>query len=593
MQEPVLTYSAEILDRELLEASEDFTVTFQAESLARLFGKAVTKEIAAAHRGVKERLSSPFSIMVVGDFKRGKSTLINALVGQEVAPVDVQPETLSINRIEYAEEFTARLQSKDGGEATLAREDLKRERLEPLLRRLATPLRHLRIGVPADLLKKVTLVDTPGLGDLFKEFDQAVREYMEQADTIVYVLSSTSPLSSTEQDFLLSTIAPRHFPKVFFLVNSVDVFNNAGDEQKVMDLIRGKLLRIMPGCSVYGISALDEWCRVSGGARPNPARTEALEKGFAAFRQDLEAAIQFSQRYFVLDRAAFAFGNTVSLVEERAAGLQAALQRDQAQLDAAVHAIEDREHTQSKEFQEAGAKLERGFEKLRREAEQWMSEFIDRVDRECIGKLAVLKSTQIRQHLPFFLRDRLRRAMEACLVAHEPAIVALLEEYATGLHAETTKVLQGRPQLDKATPVPEQRWSNIQTAELVAEFLQVGFLVQLGLALFARQQKDAHAGQVAEAISKSLPTLRDEIRQQVRDSYTNVKNQLVAEWTKRHNAELQTHLEDMKQAVLLRESGAERVEESQAKLTDVRELVKAKLAFLEQFKPKVWSGLEA
>ena len=43
----------------------------------------------------------------MGDFKRGKSTLINALTGQDVAPVDVQPETMSINRIEYAEEFIA------------------------------------------------------------------------------------------------------------------------------------------------------------------------------------------------------------------------------------------------------------------------------------------------------------------------------------------------------------------------------------------------------------------------------------------------------------------------------------------------------
>jgi hypothetical protein len=158
--DPALTFNADVLEHDLLEAVEAFTTNLQVESVMRLFGRNVVTEIAAARRVVQERLSSPFAIMVVGDFKRGKSTLINALVGQDVAPVDVQPETISINRIEYADEFTARIQTKDGGEATLAREDLKRERLEPILQRLPAPLRHLRVGVPAETLRRVTFIDT-------------------------------------------------------------------------------------------------------------------------------------------------------------------------------------------------------------------------------------------------------------------------------------------------------------------------------------------------------------------------------------------------------------------------------------------------
>jgi len=152
-----LTYSAEVLDKELLAAAEDFTNSLQVDNVGRLFGKSVMSRIGAAKRTVEERLSSPFSIMVSGDFKRGKSTLINALVGEALAPVDVQPETISINRIEYSDEFSARIQSKDGGVAAIAREDLKRERLEPIFARLSAPLRHLRVGAPVEMLRRCLL----------------------------------------------------------------------------------------------------------------------------------------------------------------------------------------------------------------------------------------------------------------------------------------------------------------------------------------------------------------------------------------------------------------------------------------------------
>src|SRR5579863_5683223 len=187
-----ITYSADTLEQELSAASEDLAASLQRESVARLLSPNVMSDILAAQRSVKEHLSSPFSILVAGDFKRGKSTLINALVGQSVAPVDVAPETITINRIEYGDRAQARLEITDGGQVTVALEDLKRERLEPLLKKVSTPLRHLRLRVPVDLLKSVTIVDTPGLGDLFKEFDPLVRESIAQADTVIYVLSALS-----------------------------------------------------------------------------------------------------------------------------------------------------------------------------------------------------------------------------------------------------------------------------------------------------------------------------------------------------------------------------------------------------------------
>ncbi len=585
-----LKYSAEVLDKELIRAAEDFAACMQPDIATSLFGRKGMGQIAAARRAVEDRLASPFSVMVVGDFKRGKSTLINALVGQAVAPVDVQPETMSINRIEYADEFTARIQTQDGGEATIAPDDLKRERLQPMLRGMPAPLRHLRVGAPREMLRKVTLIDTPGLGDLFQEFEQDVRRYVETADTIVYVLTSTSPLSQTEQAFLLDTIAPRHFPKVFFVVNSMDLLNSDDEQQRLMEQIRRKLHRTMPGAGLYGISALDEWSRVSGGARPRPERADSLAQSFAAFRRDLDDAIEFRQKYYLLDRAALSFSETLDLAEERAAGLENALQHDQAELENAVHSLEQRQQTKSKEFQAAADALERGFEGLRKEAESWMSVFVDRVQGELVESLPKFTGAQIRQHLPFFLRDRLRKALDTCMTVHQPRIAQLIEDYAAGMDADSARSLQQR--FVTAIPVPEG-WSAMKTAEYVADALNLGLLFQGGLGIIGRQTAQTQAQPAIDEVMKNLPQLREGVRVQTRETYQSIKDKLVAEWTRRYEQEMEARLGDMKRAVELRESGGQRVDQAKAKLAEVRELIAGKKAFLQEFRPRVWSGLAA
>ena len=587
-----ITYSAETLERELLAASDDLTIGLQRESVARLLSKDVMTQILAAQRSVKEHLASTFSILVAGDFKRGKSTLINALVGQAVAPVDVQPETITINRIEYSEHPQARLQTMDGGQVTIAPEDLKRERLEPLLKKLSAPLRSLRLGVPVELLKRVSIVDTPGLGDLFKEFDPLVRESIAQADTVIYVLSALSPLSGTEQDFLQSSVLPRHFPKMFFVVNAIDALNSAEEERRVMDLIREKLNRLMPGARVYALSGLDEWSRVSGGARPNPARAESLEKAFAEFRHDLESAIQFRQRYYSLDRAAYAFGQTLNMVEQRANGLRQALQHDREQLDAAVRAVGDWKQSQSKEFTEASSVLERGFEDLRREAEGWMSQFLDRLEHDAFPKFTSLQVPQIQQYLPFFLKDRMGKAIEACLLSHEPQISDLFEKYTTGMEDDVKSKVQVKGLFENPASVADTNWSKMQTAQFIADTLQMGILLQVGLAVFSRQSQIAKSGQVVETLTKGMPQMRQEVRSHVRDAYTKVKDGLLKDWTERHDKQLQAHLGDLQQAAQVRQQGAEQMSGSERTLSDLGEAVTAKKAFVEQFQPKVWSGIE-
>jgi len=475
---------------------------------------------------------------------------------------------------------------------TLPPEDLRRDRLEPLLKKLNLPVRHLRVSAPVDMLRRVTLVDTPGLGEVFRDFEGTVRDYLDQADTIIYVLSSTSPLSDTEREFLLSGVAPRQFAKIFVVLNAMDVFATADEERRVLSAVRDKVNRVLPGAAVYGISALDEWSRVSGGARPHPERADALAASFAAFRNDLDAAIQFRQRYYVLDRALSAFVDTVEAVENRTIGLEETLGHDQKQLEEAVRVLEQSKERKSKEFVQAAEALERGFEKLRREAEGWMSQFIDRIQNELLASLGSTKTSQIRRHLPFFLKDRLRRAIESCVLAHEAAITELMQQYAAGIEGYASAALRMNQAANQAVPVAEVRWNALLTVELIAQLLGVGELIKIGLGFWAKQRAEASGAEVAQAVANSLPQLREDVRSQVRECYTLMKQRMTEECARRHEEYVKGQLEDLKRAVQLCESGGQRVDDARTRLAGVRHLIHETREFLDQFRPKVWSGIE-
>ena len=125
------------------------TASWQQQEFTHLvqrFVTAVKNEPASTHLGptllahlnqqieqILARLNTDFSLLVMGDFKRGKSTLVNALLEQELVPVNVAPETVTINRIQFGQETTAVAHLHDGQEMDISIKDLAIDRLVPLL----------------------------------------------------------------------------------------------------------------------------------------------------------------------------------------------------------------------------------------------------------------------------------------------------------------------------------------------------------------------------------------------------------------------------------------------------------------------------
>ncbi|MBQ5311835.1 MAG: dynamin family protein [Oscillospiraceae bacterium] len=101
--------------------------------LSAILGDEVTARMKKWDSIIDSKMSEPFSLVIIGDFKRGKSTIINAILGRSAAPVNVAPETFTINRFSYGETQSVEAVLANGKRVALTPDDLSRERLLGLL----------------------------------------------------------------------------------------------------------------------------------------------------------------------------------------------------------------------------------------------------------------------------------------------------------------------------------------------------------------------------------------------------------------------------------------------------------------------------
>src|ERR1700691_1684216 len=142
-------------------------------------------------------------VLVVGEAKRGKSTLVNALLGRHVLPSGVTPLTAVTTTVRYGDDERAEVRFLDGHDekhplAVLP--DLVTERGNPGNRRR---IAGVTVSVAAPVLAGgVELVDTPGTGSVFEWDTRAAHEALRSMDAAVFVLTADPPVSASERDLL-------------------------------------------------------------------------------------------------------------------------------------------------------------------------------------------------------------------------------------------------------------------------------------------------------------------------------------------------------------------------------------------------------
>jgi GTPase Era involved in 16S rRNA processing len=178
---------------------------------------------------LQERLSAErFHLAVLGQFKRGKSTLLNALLGEPLLPTAVVPLT-SIPTLLYAGKTrVVRVFFHGGRQAVFS--DLPREQASEVLARHVTEkgnpgnqleVAHVEVEHPSSLLSAgVVLIDTPGIGSTLRHNTEATLNFLPQCDAALFVVSADPPMTEVERDFLKAV--RDKVAKLCFVMNKID-----------------------------------------------------------------------------------------------------------------------------------------------------------------------------------------------------------------------------------------------------------------------------------------------------------------------------------------------------------------------------------
>ncbi len=277
-----------------------------------------------------------FRVLVAGEAKRGKSTLVNALLGREVLPTGVVPLTAIPTTLAYADADRVDVEYADGRV-----QERGLDALEELVTESGNPRNRqgvaaVTLRLPAPLLAKgLELVDTPGTGSVYEHNTVAARNALGRMDAAILVLSADPPISAAERALLRELRAGA--VAVFCALNKVDYLSPAEADQarrfteEVLAAEFGRPIPVWPLSARQGLLArrLDDNAGVEGSG------LGAFEATFADYLNDRQGT---ELARSVAGRAARLAGG----IAEEAAATLAALALSGQDLQTRLAAFADR-----------------------------------------------------------------------------------------------------------------------------------------------------------------------------------------------------------------------------------------------------------
>lgn len=226
------------------------------------FGPDVQPADLQRFREATEQLAGLFLLVIAGEFNSGKSSFINALLGERVLPEGVTPTTDRINLLHHGPEVTERP-------------------IEAFL---------LERTHPAELLRELSVVDTPGTNAVIRRHEELTRDFIPRADLVLFVTSADRPFSESEREFLERI---REWgKKIVFIVNKIDILAGPAEQAEVIGYVRDNAAALLGETpEVFAVSA-----RRAVQARTQGATELWEQSGFDAVEEYLLRTLDQEER---------------------------------------------------------------------------------------------------------------------------------------------------------------------------------------------------------------------------------------------------------------------------------------------------------
>ncbi|HXG52683.1 MAG TPA: dynamin family protein [candidate division Zixibacteria bacterium] len=420
------------------------------ERLRRLcegLGKAGSQPLARIAELQQRLAEERFHLAVLGQFKRGKSTLLNALLGEPLLPTGVVPLTSVPTFLQGGERRAIRVLFRDRGQAAFT--DLTLEDAHEILVRHVTEQENPgnRLGVeyvevehPSSLLRAgLVLIDTPGIGSTLRHNTEATLRFLPQCDAALFVVSADPPITEVEKDFLKAV--RDKVAKLIFVMNKIDYLDDHELDEATRFLERAlREADVQDGRTIFGISARQA-LEAKIGREAALWRKSGLE-GLFRHLLDFTAREKSRTLRLALARKALAVIADVSMeIRLRLRSLELSrreLERRVELFDRKVKEIEG-EAIKIADLLEgdrkrAVAHVEDLAEKLRRDARSHLERVIHDAFRTAgnLGALERRARAELAEEIPIFFQtslrwfsDQMEQALRQSLSAHEERLDAL------------------------------------------------------------------------------------------------------------------------------------------------------------------------
>lgn len=183
-----------------------------------------------------------FSVGIMGEFRRGKSTVINALLGQEVVPADIVPCSATLNYVKWDVNKAAEIYFKDGTVQRVPVEDLSKyvTKITKESEKISGTVEKAIVYYPCQFCQNgVQIIDTPGLND-DERMTMISEKVIPTLDAIIMVIVPDSPFSQGEAEFVRNKVMASDLGRIIFVVNKIDTIDE-DDRDRLLDTIRERI----------------------------------------------------------------------------------------------------------------------------------------------------------------------------------------------------------------------------------------------------------------------------------------------------------------------------------------------------------------
>lgn len=225
-----------------------------------------------------------FNLVVVGQFKRGKSSLMNAIIGRNLLPTGLLPLTSAITTLCFGPKEKVFVKRT----GWVFEQEINLSELPEYVTEQGNPgnikgVVEARIELPIPFLRRgLYFVDTPGIGSTSSENTATTYSFLPQSDAVIFVTSVEAPLSEPEEAFLRDV--KQYAKQLFVVINKIDLLTDQ-EAESVFDYIKSGVSRILGSSDIhiYPLSA-----RLALDAKLNYGSSRNDHNGLDTLEADLE-----------------------------------------------------------------------------------------------------------------------------------------------------------------------------------------------------------------------------------------------------------------------------------------------------------------